>query len=211
MSDYLSEEEQISRLRDWWKRNGTFVVVAVLLAIVGVVGWRWYDSHSAERLARAADLYEEFTESTGDARDAIAEQLRTEGDSTAYPALVLLQRARAAADSGDLEAAAGYLAEAIGAASGGELADLARLRLGRVQYGLDHHEEALKTLAAIREPGFVPVAQELSGDIHLSKGDRAKAHAAYSAALEGALSQDQEAILELKVADTADASTPADA
>ena len=211
MSDYLSEEEQLSRLRDWWKQNGTFAIVAMVLAIAGVLGWRWYESHTAERLARAAELYGEFLESTGAARQQLADDLLAEGGSTAYPALTLLNQAHEAAAAGDLDTAANLLGQAVKAASGESLADLARLRLARVQYQLAEETEALATLGEIRSSGFVPVAQELAGDIHLATGDRAQAHASYAAALGQALGEDQQAILEIKVADTVDAAGSDDA
>jgi len=206
VSDYLSEEEQLSKLRDWWSRNGTALVVGLVVAIAGVLGWRWYQSSVAERIAHTADLYSEFVAAGGEARDKLAEQIAAEGGSTAYPALVLLAQAHDAVASGDLEAASGHLAGAVTAASNGPLADLARLRLARVQRGLDRSDDALQTLGTIRSAGYLALAQELKGDIHLARGERDLAHEAYVAALAEVKAEDERALLEIKVADTADAS-----
>jgi predicted negative regulator of RcsB-dependent stress response len=47
--------------------------------------------------------------------------------------------------------------------------------------------------------------QELKGDIHMTRGERALAHEAYSAALAEAGEDAQRPLLKLKVSDTADA------
>jgi predicted negative regulator of RcsB-dependent stress response len=206
VSDYLSEEEQLSRLYNWWKRNGAAVIVGLVVAVAGVIGWRWYQSYDQERVTKASDLYVEFLAASGDARDALAEDILAGGDATAYPALVLLRRAQEAVAAGDLGKAEQSLTEAAAIASGPVLADLARLRLARVQHGLGRHDDALATLGQIRAPGFVPLAQELKGDIHMARNERALAHDAYLAALAEVLAEDERALLEIKVADTADAS-----
>lgn len=206
MSEYLSEEEQLSKLRDWWNRYGTALVVALVVVAAGVLGWRWYQSYAAERVARAADLYAEFVAANGDARRSLADDIVAEGNATAYPVLVLLRQAHDEAEAGDLAGAERDLAAAVTHASGGPLADLARLRLARVQHALGRHDDALATLGEIRAAGYLAVAQELKGDIHLVRNERAQAHAAYVAALAEVLAEDQRTLLEMKVADTADAS-----
>jgi predicted negative regulator of RcsB-dependent stress response len=205
VSDYLSEEEQLSKLRDWWSRNGTAIVVILVVTAAGVLGWRWYQSAAAERVTRGAELYAEFQAASGEARSRLADEVVAEASGTAYPALVLLTRAQDAARAGDLAAAEQHLAAAVQAASGEPLSDLARIRLARVQDAQERHDEALKTLGEVRSAGYLSVAQEAKGDIHLARGERAEAHAAYVAALADVLAEDQRALLEIKVADTADA------
>ena len=53
MSDYLSDEEQVDRIKRWWSENGMIIVVGLVGAIIGVVGWNWYESRSEERSAAA--------------------------------------------------------------------------------------------------------------------------------------------------------------
>jgi len=206
VSDYLTEEEQLAKLQNWWQRNGTSLVVGLVLVIAGVVGWRWYQSYTAERVIRASDLYAEFLVASGEAQDTLADEIVAGGNATAYPALVLMQRARDAAAAGDLAAAEAHLAQVVTLASGVPLADLARVRLARVQHALGRHDDALQTLGEIRSAGYLSVAHELKGDIHLARDERALAHQAYVAALADVLAEDQRPLLEIKVADTADAS-----
>ncbi|MDZ7669108.1 MAG: tetratricopeptide repeat protein [Gammaproteobacteria bacterium] len=206
MSDYLSEEEQLARLRGWWERNGTYLIIGVVLVVAAVVGWRWYQNHLEERALRASDLYAEFLAADDAARQSLGDEIIAAGSGTAYPAFVLYHRAQAAVTAEDPAAAQDALRQAVALASGRELADTARLRLARVLFAADSADEALKVLNEIRAAGFLSLAAELKGDIHLSRGERALAHQSYVAARSHGSGEQQRPVLEMKIADTADTS-----
>jgi predicted negative regulator of RcsB-dependent stress response len=206
VSDYLSDEEQIARLRTWWQQYGVALLLGVLIVVAGVLGWRWYQSYTAERLARVSDLYVAYQAAEGEARTALASQILEEGSGTAYPTFVLFEQAEAAAAEGDPARAEGALRQAIGTATAAELADTARLRLARVLFDLGRPDDALGVLGQVRGAGYLSLAAELQGDIHLSAGDRARAHASYVTATGHLPAGEQRPILEMKLADTADAS-----
>jgi predicted negative regulator of RcsB-dependent stress response len=115
------------------------------------------------------------------------------------------QAARALAD-GDAAAAEALLRRAVEQASGAPLADVARLRLARVLFDLGREEDALRELGGVRSSGFRGPAAELKGDIHLARGERALAHEAYVAAGSYVQAGEQRPVLEMKIADTSDAS-----
>lgn len=206
MSEYLTDEEQLARLRTWWERYGTPLLVVLALAVAGIVGWRWYQSHMEERVQHASDLYADFQEADGAARDELAERILQEGQGTAYPAFVLLEQAETRVAADDAAGAEPLLRRAVEAASGAELADLARLRLARVLFTLDRADEALGVLGQIRGDGYLSLAAELTGDIHLARGERVLAHQAYTKAMSYVQAGDQRPLLEMKIADTADPS-----
>jgi predicted negative regulator of RcsB-dependent stress response len=207
VSDYLTDEEQLARLRSWWERNGTALIVGLVLAVGAVVGWRWYQGNLDERTVRASDLYAEFQEAEGEARAELADRIVAEGEGTAYPTLVLLEQAEAevTAEGGTADPEP-LLRRAVDLASGEELADLARLRLARVLFDADRADDALAALGQIRGEGYLSLAAELKGDIHLARDERALAHESYTTALSHVQSGDQRPVLEMKIADTADTS-----
>jgi predicted negative regulator of RcsB-dependent stress response len=206
VSDYLTEEEQLARLRNWWQRNGVALLIGLVLAVAGIVGWRWYQGQVEERILTASDLYQAFVEAEGDARDALATRIVEESPGTAYPSFVLFEQAKAAVQAEDAQRAQALLRRAVEVASGEELADTARLRLARVLFDADQAAEELAELGAIRGSGFRPLAAELMGDIHLDRGVRSLAHQSYVAAKEQLPVGDERPVLEMKIADTADAS-----
>ncbi len=206
MSEYLTDEEQVARLRAWWQEHGTSLVVMVVLVVAGVAAWRWYQGHEQTRVLTASDLYAKFLDAKGDARDTVAARIIDQGKGTAYPTFVLLQQAQTAVDDGKASEAEPLLRKAVDLASGEELADLARLRLARLLFQADKGDEAFDVLNRIRGEGYLSVAAELQGDIHLARGERKLAHESYTTALSHVQPGDQRPVLEMKIADTADSS-----
>lgn len=205
MSDYLTDEEQIARLKTWWDENGVMLVTAVVLTISGFIGWRWYDDYRTETIARASDLYEDFLAAEPAARTTIVATIGQEAAESSYHTLVILRQAQESIDAEAYEEGAAHLRRVIELAPDRILLDLARLRLARVLQQLDRSEDALSTLAAVRSEGYRTQVAELKGDIHLARGERELAHEAYSSALAEVNNGVQTTLLEMKVADTADA------
>jgi predicted negative regulator of RcsB-dependent stress response len=205
VSDYLTDEEQIERLRSWWSANGRYLAIAVTIAVLGVVGWNYYSDHRSDQVAQASELYADYLAADGVERETIEASLERQFPDTAYRAFVLMRQAGERMAEEDAAAAEALLREALEVAPAAELADLIRLRLARVLVALDRSEEALTLLGQVKGLGFRAVVQELKGDILLMRGERASAHEAYTAALEEVGSNVQRPILEMKVADTADA------
>ena len=203
MSDYLSEEEQLERLKSWWRSNGTSLLTGLVLAVAGLAGWRWYDQSATESRQAASDLYESFLAAEGDGRTALAEQLDQSLEGSAYQAFTLLHRAREAVEADGVEAAAAYLQRVIDVDSPDSLKDLARLRLARLHQQGGDSALALAVLTGVRGSGYRGLAQELKGDIHVEQGERAPAHEAYRSALEEVGADGVRPILEMKINDTA--------
>jgi len=207
VSDYLTDEEQMARLKTWWEQYGRALVAALVLGVAGVIGWRWYDDTRQVDIAAASDLYADYLDTEGEAREQFARNIAEQIPESAYHSLVLMRSARDSVAAEDFEMAETHLRSALAAADSDVLNDLINVRLAKVLQQRDKADEALQTLAQVRGEGFRPVVAELKGDIHLSRGERALAHESYKSALEGVADvqrSTQRALLELKVLDTAD-------
>ncbi len=204
MSDYLTDEEQLEKLKTWWQENSMMLVVGLVVAVAGIAGWSWYSDFRDEQVAQASDLYIEYLAAEGTERATIADTLVSKFPGSTYHALILLRMAEERMVEEDAEGARVLLADALQQAPDEKLADLVRVRLARVLQELDRSDEALQTLASVKSLGLRSVVQELKGDIHMVRGERDLAHEAYGAALSEAGAGSQRPLLELKVADTAD-------
>jgi predicted negative regulator of RcsB-dependent stress response len=203
VSDYLTDEEQLHRLRTWWEKNGLALIGAVVVGVAGVVGWNWYTQHRSEDVAQASDLYVEYLASQGTERETVEKTLAEQFPDSSYHVFVLLRQAEDRMAEDDASGALALLEQALPICEDDHLADLVRLRTARVQQQLDRTDAALATLGDVRSLGFRSMVQELKGDIHMSRGERALAHEAYSAALTEAGQGAQRPLLELKAANTA--------
>ena len=108
-----------------------------------------------------------------------------------------------ATEEARLEDAEQLLTAATTVVSNPLLADLARIRLARVLQGLNRSEEALATLAQVKNPGYRSWALEVQGDILLATDRVAEAHAAYTAATEDLTAGEERPILKIKLDNTA--------
>ena len=176
----MSDEEQINRFNEWWNENGTSLLVAVGLAIAGIVGWNFYSDSRQQSIEASTALYAQYVDATAEAKEALAEQIKTEFPSTSVRSLVALAEAKKAADEGDLAAASQALIEARDAAPDALLAELAMIRLAKVQYAQGDAQSALQTLQGIRNAGYRSWALELTGDIYLAEGQTEQAYAAHN-------------------------------
>lgn len=205
MSDYLTDEEQLDKLKKWWEENGLMLVGAVVVSVAGVIGWNWYGDRQAETVAASSDLYVDYLRAEGAERQTIEETLASEHPGSVYRVFVLLRTASTEAEDENPEGALAALGEALNLTDDDKLADLIRMRIARLEQELDRSDAALAMLGEVRSTGLRSQVQELKGDIHMSRGERALAHEAYSAALEAAGDEAQRPLLRLKVSDTADA------
>ena len=208
MSDYLSDEEQMARLQQWWRSNGVLLIVAVVLTIAAIFGWRWYQAQQQQNNEAASATYAQWSDATAAEQDALATKLLADYPDSAYAAFVRMQQAQEALNQGDDALAQTRLQEVLSSGAPAVVVDLARLRLASLQQQAGDTSAALTTLGTISAPGFESRVAELKGDILLQQGDRSGAHAAYARALETAGDGSERPVLSMKHVDTA---TPDDA
>lgn len=186
MDEYLSEKEQVERIREWWREYGWYLVGGVLLGTLGLFGWNAYKDSQLRSAEQAAALYQSLQQAVGDDRARAVEllgQLRSEYPSSAYADQAGLLVARMHQVGSEPERAAEELRNVMQTADDPELAMIARLRLARVLAYREQYAEALQLLD-VADPGqFAGRVSEIKGDIHYSLGEIEAARSAYLAAL----------------------------
>lgn len=183
----LEEQEQLDVLKDWWKRNGTAVVLAVgVLAAVaaGMQGWRHYQKNQQQQ---AAIVYEAVqigaqTKDVKRIRDA-AGQLIEKYPGTPYAVRAALLAASANYESGDAKSAKAQLQWVTEHAKEEGARDIARLRLAGILLDEKNYAEATKQLEAKHGKTFDGLFADLKGDVLAAQGKMAEAGVAYQSAL----------------------------
>ena len=198
MSEYISDEEQMNRCSEWWNEHGTSLLIAVGLAIASIVGWNFYSDNRQQNIEASTALYAEYVDAAAEAKAAIAQRIKAEFPGTSVHSLVALDEAKKAADDENLDAAIQALVEARDAAPDALLAELAMIRLAKVQYAQGNAAKALQTLQGIRNLGYQSWALELTGDIYLAEGNTEQAFAAYTSALDSLTGDANRPLLEIK-------------
>lgn len=187
MSELLTEEEQVERLKQWWKENGRSIIAGVVIGL-GIFGswqgWRTYQIRQAEQGAAA---YETFVmQARGEQPDATlkAEQtLRNAYAGTAYSDLAAFETARQLVNGAHLDQATDHLKQLMENGSNVAIRELARVRLARVLMAQGALDDAGALLQASVPSAYAGEVAMLRGDLARLKGDAAAARSAYEEAL----------------------------
>lgn len=211
MAELRTEEEQIQAIKDWWKKNGSSLLIGIGAALAIVFGWQAWQNHQAQQRTEAANQFASLLNAFSDASDEtsgetvafVAKTLREEYTDSAYAVygnLILANQQMMRENNPD--AAIDSLKWALEKAGENQaLALVVRNRLARAQFSAGQFDDALATIdAAGSADAFDAIFSELRGDILLAQGDRDGAREAYLAAREQG-EQGRSGVLELKLAD----------
>ena len=178
MAYSIEEEQEINQLKDWWKENGKTIIVAFILGVGGMFGWRYWQAHQAEQIAQASAQYDALIYSAQQdkqAKKANIEQFVQANSKTAYAVFALLDEAKKATEKQDFVAAEVNLNQALTQSQDEVLTSIVALRLSSVQFQLGQLDNALTTLNQVKGESFNARKAILTGDIQVAKGDKVSA------------------------------------
>lgn len=215
MDEYLSEAEQIERVKAWLRVNGPWIIAGIAVGALAIGGWRWWQARTTRLALEAGSTYEQalqaFTAGNRDRGFALIGELERDHAGSPYVDQANLAAARVYVESNELEQAAQRLATVMHESRDPELAMIAKLRLARVQISLGKPDEALATLGPPPTGAFASRYHEVRGDAYYAKGDKAAALDEYRTALLAAgpaLAENNE-VLNLKINDLSGAADTA--
>jgi predicted negative regulator of RcsB-dependent stress response len=206
VDDYLTEREQVDRIRQWWKENGAWIIVGVGGGLLALAGWNWWQGYQLERAEQAAAVYSVVSEAAMEER-ADEVRLGVEQLEASHPGSPYLQHGRLAlagvlARAGDFPAAIDQLQQVQDEAEDPQLRLIARLRMARALLAAGELERALEAARGGQPGVFAAALREVEGDVLVQQGDLDGARAAYEAAVADAAEHPgviDEGLLQLKL------------
>lgn len=211
MAELRTEEEQIQAIKDWWKRNGSSLLIGIAAALAIVFGWQAWQNYQAQQRTEAANQFanllnafsNQADETSGETVAFVAKTLREDYADSAYAVYgnLILARQQMMEEGNPQEAIDSLTWALEKSAEHDALALVVRNRLARAQFSAGQYDEALATIdSAGSADAFDAIYSELRGDILLAQGDREGARKAYLTAREQS-QQGRSGVLELKLAD----------
>lgn len=186
MTEYMTDEEQVERIKKWWSDNGSSVIAGLVIGIGGIGGWRFYVDYKTTQAAEASAHFSNMVSALDNKKsDAAIEQANivlSDYSSTAYAELAQLALARAFVDAEKYDQAAQQLQLLLDSSSEDALKLIARKRLAAIQLQLGQMDMALKTLDVAYPEQFAAAFEELKGDILAKQGNADQAREAYQKA-----------------------------
>jgi hypothetical protein len=177
----VEEDLRRDKAAEWWKRYSLFIYAAAAIVVIGVAGYKGWQTYDEKLRGERSDIYAEALAliDGGDeekARQMLAALSDPTGDG--YPLLAALTQARLAAEAGDTAAAEQIWQRLANDGSSGE----AMRQLGALNMAMRRMDDGdpaalrgeLRSLAAEGAP-FRFTALELLATLALRAGDTASA------------------------------------
>lgn len=189
MEIYETEEEQVEALKRWWKVNGTSIITGIVVAIVIIFSWKYWESYQADLTTEASNLYSELlsAQKEGKTESAlkISDRLVQQFETTPYAQFSILFQAKIKVDNQDYDAAKEALTKLVASAQG-EINHIARIRLIRLLLATEEYDTGLQLIAEVnptQAESFEGIYQELTGDLYVALDRRGEARTAYQNAV----------------------------
>ena len=185
---HFAEDEQTEKIRDWWKKNGTAIIVGLVIGIGAVSSYQGWTIYQARQAEAASDLYQNMLRNLeADLLPNVREdanQIISKYGSTAYVDAASLMLAKLDFDSGNVGDADEHLRQVIDRSSDAGVKHIARLR--RISIALDRNDFGLidELLSVSEAVGFESRYEELKGDSWVARNDIDRARDAYKRAFE---------------------------
>ncbi len=182
----LQEQEQVDAFKAWWKDNGKWLLLTVVLAIAGaaaIQGWHVYKEKQTLAAATLfADLGKQVQSNDPRRINDAAAALMDKYASSGYAPRAALLAAQINIQAKDAARAKTQLQWAIEHAQEAALKDVARLRLASLLLDEKDYAGAMTQLDAAHPEAFNGLYTDLKGDVLSAQGKVAEARVAYQEA-----------------------------
>ncbi|MBV6541104.1 tetratricopeptide repeat protein [Ursidibacter maritimus] len=195
MSEYLNstEEQQFNEAKNWFKQNGTPILLAICLVSGATFGWNYWKKHQVEVAQSTSATYQKVMESylqDPSKNTPLVEKFIAEHKGS-YVVFAQLEQAKQLAEKGDFNAVKTLLEQALTTTEDATLHNVIRFRLATVEYQLKNFDAALSALSNVKDKAWELRKQVLTGDILIAKGDKDAAKSAYEQAKANAKAEEQ--------------------
>ncbi len=202
--DDFEQEEQVKK---WIKDNWLNMAVGIGLGLAGVYGINWWKQHQLEKRYNEASQFEQFAQVIGldelTEAEKLAAQLAANEPAGFYTLEARLVLASKYLEKGQPEKAMAEYEKIIAAKPDKAMAELARIRLARLQLNADQPEAALASLQNVTGEPMVSEKEEVSGDVAIAQEKIAAAHDHYQNAANAGEGYSGQGLLQIKLANSA--------
>jgi len=200
----LEEQEQINKIKYFWKDYGKYILGLIIIVVVVYASSALWAYKSENDAAQAAVIYAKFTTvaNNNDSKNMylLADELQQKYAKTEYASFASMWAAKVAFKARDLTLASNYLNWVTLRSRDKSLVMVAKLRLADVYLEQNKTDQALAITLEKVAPEFQGLFYAKRGDIYVVAKQKAKAIDAYKAALsvsEG--SQDLQNLVQMKL------------
>jgi predicted negative regulator of RcsB-dependent stress response len=203
---YDTEEEQVEALKRWWKENSTSTIVGLVMGLVIIVAWNYWQDHKKEQAAQASATYDQLLKALDEGKkesaaaaapgssvalpasmeaEKLAERMKEQFKGTEYAAFSGLFEAKLKTQQGDL-AAAKQILKTVASESNKQLSNIAKIRLVRLMLATGEYEQGLQVINSVdakEAASYSANYDELVGDLYVALDRLDEARTSYQNAM----------------------------
>jgi len=185
--EFLTEDQEAERAKQWLRENGLYIVAGVLLGLGGLFGWQQYNDYSTAEAEQASVVWEQMRRAIDGKRynevDETLALLETDFSGTSYLDQGRLAKAALEMSRNNPDGALAELEIVATKGNDPQLRRVADLRRAQIMNSQERYDEALALLGDTEDGGLAGLYFELRGDALFGKGEFAAANDAYRDAL----------------------------
>ncbi|MCC5015970.1 MULTISPECIES: YfgM family protein [unclassified Legionella] len=187
MSVYMTEEEQLEAIKKWWNKYSNVITVILSLVLLTVAGFKYWNWHESKMSMQASNAYEHlmvaFSNQDNKGVRSYANQLMNEYSDTVYADAARLALAKLFVTREKYEKARENLDYVAKNSKMTALKQVAKIRIARLFAAEKAYDKALAELTTIDDMAYMPVVNELKGDIYAATGKYQQAIVSYKEAI----------------------------
>lgn len=187
MSVYMTEDEQLEAIKKWWQRYSTLITVLLSIILFAVSGYKYWQWHQSKVSTQASNAYEHlmvaFSNQDNKAVRSYANQLISDYGNTVYAHAARLTLAKLYVAREHYDKALETLEVVAGNSPLKALRQVARIRIARLLASRQAYDKALTELTSVDDSAYLPVVNELKGDIFAATGRYQQAILSYKEAM----------------------------
>lgn len=187
MSVYMTEEEQLEAIKKWWNKYSNVITVILSLVLLAVAGFKYWNWHQSKISMQASNAYEHlmvaFSNQDNKGVRSYANQLMNEYSDTVYADAARLALAKLFVTREKYEKARENLEYVAKNSKMTALKQVAKIRIARLFAAEKAYDKALAELTTVDDIAYMPVVNELKGDIYAATGKYQQAIVSYKEAI----------------------------
>jgi len=185
---YHTETEQIEHIKKWFQRHGKLIISVVLIVLMVVLGYRVWINREIKAESQASMRYERLMLGVANQDSGLvnaqANDLIEHYPKTIYAQAALLMQAKLALEYGDNARALEKLNQVMTKSSDSAFRQIARLRSARILESEGEYQKALSILKTVDNSAYLPLIEEVKGDLYLGLMQPKTARDYYQKAME---------------------------
>jgi len=187
MSVYMTEEEQLQAIKKWWKRYQNAITIVLVIVLLMVSAYKYWNWHQEKITQQASNAYEHlmvaFSNQDNKGVRAYASQLLNDYSDTVYADAAHLTLAKLYVVRENYPKAQKELESVALHSKAPTLQQIAKIRLVRLFVAIKSYDKALSELETVEDKAYLPVVNELKGDIYAATGQYQEAVLFYRKAI----------------------------